>query len=105
MSLKFIKNKEDFVCEHCGAHVVGNGFTNHCPKCLYSKHVDVFPGDRKSLCGGLMKPVEFVKEKVGYVLVHKCEKCGYEKRNKIAKEDDFDVAVSIIKARASKIEN
>ena len=24
----------------------GNGYTNHCPKCLWSKHVDINPGDR-----------------------------------------------------------
>ncbi len=97
MSLKFIKNKEDFTCENCGANVSGNGFTNHCPKCLYSKHVDIYPGDRAAACGGLMKPVEFLKEKEGYVLVHKCIKCGYTKRNKMSPDDDFDTAVKIIK--------
>lgn len=97
MSLKFIKNKEDFVCEHCKAEVVGNGFTNHCPKCLWSKHVDVNPGDRAALCGGQMEPVEFLKEKENYVLVHKCVKCGYTKRNKMATNDDFDIAVKIVK--------
>jgi rubrerythrin len=97
MSLKFIKNKENFVCEHCNAEVIGNGFTNHCPKCLWSKHVDVYPGDRKAECGGLMEPVEFIKEKEGYIFVHKCVKCGYTKRNKMAPDDDFDVAVRIVK--------
>lgn len=99
MSLKFIKNKEDFVCEHCAAEVVGNGFTNHCPKCLYSKHVDINPGDRASLCGALMEPVEFVKEKDEYVLTHKCVKCGYTKRNRMSPVDDFDIAVNILKQR------
>ena len=42
-SLKFKRKKENFVCENCGAEVKGDGFTNHCPKCLYSKHVDIFP--------------------------------------------------------------
>ena len=51
---KFIKVKEDFVCEHCGAEVKGDGYTNHCPKCLWSKHVDVHPGDRAAECGGMM---------------------------------------------------
>lgn len=95
MSTKFIKNKEDFVCEHCGAEIVGNGFTNHCSKCLYSKHVDIYPGDRAAACGGLMEPVEFLKEKEGYVIVHKCVKCGHKKRNKMSEGDDFDIALTI----------
>jgi len=95
MSLKFIKNKEDFVCDNCSASVVGDGFTNHCPKCLYSKHVDVYPGDRAAECGALMKPTEFVKEKDEFILTHTCTKCGHMKRNKMSPDDDFDVAVSV----------
>lgn len=98
MSLKFIKNKEDFTCEHCGASVKGNGYTNHCPKCLWSKHVDVYPGDRASTCGALMEPMEFLKEKEGYVLVHKCVKCEYTKRNTMSPNDDFDVALTIVRS-------
>ena len=70
---KFQKRKEDFVCEHCGAEVKGNGYTNHCPKCLWSKHVDIFPGDRLEDCGGLMEPVAVEAKKAGkYTIVHKC---------------------------------
>ena len=36
--LNNIKNKEDFICENCGAFVVGTGYTSHCPQCLWSKH-------------------------------------------------------------------
>ncbi|HCR42265.1 TPA: hypothetical protein DIV45_02815, partial [Patescibacteria group bacterium] len=36
----FIRTKEDFTCENCGHRVKGSGYTNHCPKCLYSQHVD-----------------------------------------------------------------
>jgi len=94
-SLKFKKKKEDFVCEKCGAEVKGSGFTNHCPKCLWSKHVDIFPGDRAEICGGLMKPI-FVEENGGeWPIVHKCQKCGIEKRNKISKEDNFDEVIRI----------
>lgn len=97
MSQKFIKKVEDFVCENCGASVTGNGFTNHCPKCLWSKHVDISPGDRKSDCHGLMK-LHFVElEKNNYILTHKCVKCGHMKRNKMSKDDDFDVALKSVK--------
>lgn len=77
-----------FVCEHCGAHVkpLTNGsYRNHCPVCLYSKHVDVVPGDRRSTCHGLMRPVDLVyKRNKGYQLVHRCLRCGVEKVNKVA---------------------
>ncbi len=53
----FQRTKEDFACERCGLFVRGNGYTNHCPQCLWSKHVDVNPGDRQETCRGLMEPV------------------------------------------------
>ena len=94
-SLKFKKKKEDFVCEQCGAEVKGNGFTNHCPKCLYSKHVDIFPGDRLETCGGLMKPISAEESGGEWSLIHKCQKCGKEQKNKTSKEDDFNEVVEI----------
>lgn len=91
----FIKNREDFVCEHCGAEVIGDGYTNHCPQCLWSKHVDVDPGDRASTCGGLMEPVDVEVEHGEHVLIHKCQKCGHIKPNKVAKADNFDRVVAL----------
>ncbi|MFA6992594.1 MAG: RNHCP domain-containing protein, partial [Candidatus Gracilibacteria bacterium] len=41
MPKRFSRTIEDFVCEKCGAKVKGDGYTNHCPKCLWSKHVDI----------------------------------------------------------------
>ena len=92
----FKRKKEDFVCEHCGEYVVGNGDTNHCPLCLYSKHVDIEPGDRLAECGGLMKPVSVEKKKDEYVLIHKCSVCGHVKKNKMQEGDDFDVVLKIV---------
>ena len=49
-----------FRCAHCHAHVqpLTNGsYRNHCPFCLWSRHVDRVPGDRKQHCGGMMEPV------------------------------------------------
>lgn len=97
----FIKNKEDFVCEKCGNKVVGSGYTNHCPHCLWSKHVDVNPGDRASDCGGMMKPVAIEKEGREYIIRHKCIKCGYEKPNKAVKEDNFDMIIQVSAEAAS----
>lgn len=73
----------------------GDGFTNHCPKCLYSKHVDVFPGDRAEQCGGLMKPVASGESGGEWFVVHRCQKCNKEKTNKVSKDDDFDELVKI----------
>ena len=92
---KFQKRKEDFVCEHCAYNMKGNGYTNHCSKCLWSKHVDIFPGDRLEPCQGMMKPIGFKKIKRDDVLVHECVVCGYRKNNKVSVEDDVDMVAKI----------
>jgi len=87
---KFQKNTEDFTCEHCGLAVTGNGYTNHCPKCLWSKHVDVNPGDRAAECGGMMEPVATEGSSNDMNIVHECVECGYRKRNRVASGDSID---------------
>jgi hypothetical protein len=52
-SRKFQRTREDFTRERCRTFVKGGGYTNHCPECLWSKHVDVNPGDRQATCQGL----------------------------------------------------
>lgn len=98
----FKRNIEDFTCGHCGHEVKGNGFTNHCPKCLWSKHVDINPGDRAELCRGLMEPVSLELRKGDYTIIHLCTDCGHKQPNKAAPDDDiggflsglaFDVAL------------
>jgi Zn finger protein HypA/HybF involved in hydrogenase expression len=97
MSGKFIRTKEDFICSHCGAEVIGNGYTNHCPKCLWSRHVDVNPGDRAEECGGMMEPIRTEYEHGKFILIHKCEKCGKERRVKMNDSDDMEVAAMLNK--------
>ena len=84
---KFQKNIEDFICENCGFSVEGDGYTNHCPKCLHSKHVDVNPGDRAESCGGTMIPVGIELKKKDYVIIHQCKKCLFKRKNKARDED------------------
>jgi len=97
MTTDFKRVVEDFVCEHCGQEVRGDGYTNHCPACLWSKHVDIHPGDRLASCGGQMKPVE-VQTKAGQsVLLHECVLCGHQKKNKVAKGDDFTKVIEVAK--------
>ncbi len=93
--MTFIKNKENFVCEKCGHEVEGNGYTNQCPQCLWSKHVDNSPGDRLNTCGGMMEPIRVEKKGKEFVIIHKCEKCGFEKPNKAVKEDNFQMIIQI----------
>ena len=91
----FIKTEEDFTCENCGYSVKGSGYTNHCPKCLYSKHVDVVPGDRANNCGGLMAPVSVELKRGKYDIIHKCLKCGVGKTNQASPDDDFDQIIKL----------
>ena len=84
---KFQRTIEDFTCAKCGAEVTGDGYTNHCPKCLYSRHVDVNPGDRAATCGGLMAPVGLEQKSGGWVVKHRCEACGFERPCKASPED------------------
>ncbi len=100
---RFSKNDAAFVCGHCGRKVLPLGFTsrNHCPFCLYSRHVDVLPGDRANACTGLMRPVKAEPDaKRGYILYHKCERCGEITRNRAAHEakvqpDDLDLIIRL----------
>ncbi len=98
---RFQKKKEDFICENCNREVKGNGYTNHCQFCLWSKHVDINPGDREAVCKGLMKPIKLEKEKSEYIITQECAICGYTKRNKLSPQDNFDVALSAVKANTT----
>lgn len=92
-----------FICVHCGKEVLpltNGSYRNHCPHCLYSLHMDNKPGDRASSCGGVMKPIGIVyHSKKGYQIQHKCEKCKFERTNKIAcntiMPDDFEQVIKL----------
>jgi hypothetical protein len=76
---------------HCGAEVqplTSGGCRNHCPECFYSLHLDVNPGDRASDCNGVLEPIAVESHsKKGYMVVHRCRKCGQVNRNKLALEE------------------
>lgn len=104
MSDKFKRVKEDFSCTNCGQVIIGNGFTDHCPNCLYSKHVDINPGDRASTCNGLMKPTGISPAKNGYVISYKCVTCGYEHNNKSSDDDNITDFITSLGTIESQIE-
>lgn len=88
---------ESFYCENCGKKVEKLNYTarDHCPFCLYSKHVDIMPGDRKNKCLGLLKPIGIEKFKDTYKIIYKCEKCQEKHKNIIANDDDMDLIISL----------
>ena len=84
---RFTKNDEAFVCLHCGKEVLpmGKSSRNHCPFCLWSLHVDINPGDRANECRGQLRPIRTEPDaKRGFIIIHKCEKCGEIRRNRAA---------------------
>ena len=96
----FTEIDEEFTCENCGQKVKKLGYScrNHCNHCLYSKHVDKNPGDRQEECHGMLEPVGVeISNKKGYVIVYKCKKCGQIRKNKAAKDDNFDMILNISK--------
>jgi len=83
---------EPFICNNCGNPVVpadsGTHFRNHCPFCLFSSHVDICIGDRRSRCRGLMEPIGiWAGKKKEWSIIHRCVKCGIIKTNRIAGDD------------------
>ena len=92
---KFTKKIENFTCENCGQKTIGNGYTNHCSKCLFSKHVDINPGDRLAKCGGLMKPADFEIKNGEYSVIHECLTCGHKKKNRLSKDDNIEILIKI----------
>ena len=92
------KRDEEFICENCGKKVSKLGYTSrdHCPYCLYSKHVDIMPGDRKEDCKGLLKPIRVeLDSKKGYVIIYKCEKCNAIRKNKAAEDDNKELLIQL----------
>jgi hypothetical protein len=105
-------HNSDFICNHChnfvsaGYVVAGVNNRNHCPYCLWSRHLDWRQaGDRLSACKGSMQPVGLtvkkIRQKYGrnnhgeLMLVHSCIDCGKIAINRIAADDDSQTALEI----------
>lgn len=93
-----------FKCLYCDRFVgfnelIGTKHRNHCPFCLWSRHVDLdTEGDRKSTCQALMEPIGLTFKKIKadkfhpgekgeLMLVHRCVACGKISINRIATDD------------------
>lgn len=102
----FKKLDSGFQCSNCGKSVLPLGYTsrNHCPYCLCSIHVDNEPGDRNNDCKGLMVPIDIeYNGKKGYIIVHKCTRCGQIKKNKSATDDNYELILEIMKSKSNNI--
>lgn len=68
---------------------MGTRHRNHCPVCLWSRHLDDDPGDRAADCGGDMEPIAIAPKPNGeWTVVHRCLRCDTIGRNRIAGDDD-----------------
>lgn len=94
---KFNMIDEAFICENCKQNVEKLNYSarDHCPYCLYSKHVDINPGDRANTCRGLLIPIDIERFKDTYKIVYKCKKCGVVHKNVIANDDDMDLIIKL----------
>jgi ribosome biogenesis GTPase len=91
---------ESFTCKVCGESIApegaGSQHRNHCPKCLSSIHVDEEPGDRASLCKGIMDPIGvWVRRNGEWAIIHRCRSCGGLSSNRIAADDNPTLLMSI----------
>lgn len=89
-----------FLCAHCGAAVPGAApgtvHRNHCPHCLWSLHVDLATGDRRSACRGPMEPIAIgIRPDGEWSIVHRCARCGLVRLNRIAGDDNELLLVSM----------
>jgi hypothetical protein len=104
----------DFRCKHCRQYVStdpilsGVNNRNHCPYCLYSRHMDHYEaGDRLSACKAEMRPAgltlkrankKYGKQQGELMIVHQCVECGSVSANRIAADDDAETILAIFES-------
>jgi DNA-directed RNA polymerase subunit RPC12/RpoP len=102
----------EFSCLRCGVTVSaafelsGVRNRNHCPYCLWSRHLDWrTPGDRLSSCKSAMRPIgltlkndrnKYAAAPSGELMVvHRCTDCGALSINRIAADDGAEILLEI----------
>ena len=103
---KFIKNDNEFICQFCGYFVKPLRYTSrdHCPNCLKSIHIDIFPGDRLNECKGELVPTGvLLNSKKGSIIEYRCKKCGQLHNNKTADDDNFETILAVSNHTYEKI--
>jgi hypothetical protein len=104
--------EQGFTCKHCRnyvtCHMLFSGVQNrnHCPYCLWSRHLDLYEaGDRLAACKAQMQPValalkqshnKYARLGVGeLMLIHQCTDCGKLSVNRIAADDDAAAVLEV----------
>jgi hypothetical protein len=104
--------EKGFSCAQCGFSVTtarevsGVNNRNHCPRCLWSKHVDeIKAGDRNAQCKSRMQPLGLTLKQIAkrynreaqgeLMLIHRCTGCGKLSINRIAADDDASVIYQV----------
>lgn len=108
-----LMSENNFTCLNCKKVVsagesIGTAHRNHCPFCLWSKHVDdKISGDRAAKCDGEMKPVGLTFKHEGFdkkgnprqgelMIVHVCGKCGKISINRLAGDDEAEEILKLV---------
>lgn len=98
------RSEESFRCLHCRLDIICNPIIsgvqnrNHCPCCLWSRHLDFrVAGDRLSTCRAAMQPVGLTTKhnrnkyagdhKGELMIIHQCSRCKKLVINRIAADD------------------
>lgn len=92
-----LKNDEEFICLNCNFKVEKLKYTSrdHCPKCLYSKHVDITPGDRENPCKGILEPIGYIKKGDKEQIIYECRTCKKRVRNIVAEDDNRNLIIEL----------
>jgi hypothetical protein len=96
--------------------MIGTRNRNHCPHCLWSKHVDKNPGDREAQCGKGMEPIGLTFKHEGtdkygqprqgeLMIVHRCTEDGKISINRIAGDDNPERILEIFHKSPTLDEN
>jgi hypothetical protein len=97
-----------FRCNYCRAFISTDAMLsgvqnrNHCPYCLWSRHLDLYEaGDRLSACKAVMKPMgltlkqtrkKYASGQPGeLMIIHLCTECDSVSINRIAADDDVKI--------------
>ena len=87
------RDRSTFTCGRCHASIPrvasGTRHRNHCPQCLWSRHLDETPGDRAASCHSLMEPLCIAVRGDGeWLIVHRCTGCGDLDLNRTSGDDN-----------------
>ena len=96
-SARFTERNEEFRCIACGRNVPPHPSSSrdHCPHCLTGLHIDVYPGDRRNECGGVLEPIGLQVKSGKRQIVYRCRNCHRQMFNLVAPDDNPEVIAEL----------